>query len=112
MAETANRQLETPRADDTTAHLIAATRETRLRLATRLTRTSDHVHRLFTAPSTANTEASGARVIDVAVKTIAVVGRTKRAWDDARRSGVFRRTAMGVAAVAIAAVLVVKRRHH
>ena|SRR6185436_12797961 len=116
MAETPDRQLAAPGADDvtppSTAHVIAAIRETRLRLATRLTRTADHVHQLFTAPSTADAEPSGAGVIDGAVKAIALVGRTKRAWDDARRSGVFRRAAIGATAVAIAAVLVVVKRRH
>ena len=114
MVETANRQLATPHAagmtPQSTAEVVTAIRETRLRLGARLTQTADRVHQVFAAPSTATAEPSGAGVIDGAVRAIAVAGRTKRAWDDAKRSGVIRRAAIGAAVVAIAAVLVVKRR--
>jgi hypothetical protein len=116
MAETSNRQLGTPHADDTpapsAAQVVAAINETRLRLAARLTRTADHVNPLYAAPASAHAEAGRGGVIEGAVKAIAVVGRAKRAWDDARRTGVLRRAAVGAAGLAIAAVLVAKRRDH
>jgi hypothetical protein len=116
MAESSNRRLSTPRTEDTTspstADVMAAIRETRVRLATRLTRTADHVHTLFSAPSSAVEETHDGDAIDRAAKAIAVVGKTKRAWDHARRTGVLRRGAVGAMALAIAAVLVAKRRSH
>jgi hypothetical protein len=114
MAESSDRQLSSPPTDaasPSTAEMMAAIRETRLRLATRLTRTADHVHMLFSAPSTADREADDGGAIDRAAKTIAIVGRTKRAWDHARRTGVLRRGTVGAMALAIAAVLVAKRRN-
>ena len=60
MAETPNRQLGKQQAVDapspSPAEMKAAIRETRVRLATRLARTADHVHILFTAPSSAQAE--------------------------------------------------------
>jgi len=91
---------------------MAAIRETRVRLATRLTRTADHVHTLFSAPSSAAEETHDKDAIDRAAKAIAIVGGTKRAWDHARSTGVLRRGAVGAMALAIAAVLVAKRRSH
>jgi hypothetical protein len=114
MAESSNRQLSTQRTEDTTspstADVMAAIRETRVRLATRLTRTADHVHTLFSAPSSAAAETHDGDAIGRAAKAIAVVGRTRRAWDHAGRTGVLRRAAFGAMALAIAAVLVAKRR--
>jgi hypothetical protein len=115
MAESSDRQLSTlpiDAAPPSTAEMMAAIRETRLRLARRLTRTADHVHTLFSVPSTADREAHDGGAIDRAAKTIAIVGRTKHAWDYARRTGVLRRGTVGAIALAIAAVLVAKRRNY
>jgi hypothetical protein len=56
----------------------------------------DHVELLFTTPSSAETEARDSGVVG-AIKTIAVVGRAKRVWSDARRTGLLRRAAIGAA---------------
>ena len=115
MAETANRCIGTkPAADGTspsTADMKAAIRESRVRLATRLAQTSDHVHVLFRAPSSAQTEARDGGFIGGAIKSIAVVGRTTHAWNHARRTGLLRRAAIGAATVAIAAALARKTGH-
>jgi hypothetical protein len=94
------------------ADVMAAIRETRIRLATRLTRTAGHVHTLFSAPLSVAEATYDGDVIDRAAKAIAIVGTTKRAWDHAKSSGVLRRGAAGAVALAIAAVLVAKRRSH
>jgi membrane protein len=88
------------------APAVAAASETRLRPATGLTRTADH---LDAAPATAAAEAGRGGVRRGAVMAMAVMVHTKRAWDDARRTGVLRRAAVG-AALALAAVFVVTRR--
>jgi hypothetical protein len=115
MAETRNWHLGKKQVADrtslSTAEMKAAIRETRDRLATRLARTADHVQRLFTAPSSAQAEARDGGFIGGAINTIAVVGRTRRAWSDARRTGLLRRAAIGAATVAIAAALATKTRH-
>jgi hypothetical protein len=90
---------------------MAAIRETRVRLATRLTRTADHVHTLFSAPSSAAEETHDEDAIDRAARAIAIVGGTKRAWDHARRTGVLRRAAVGAMALAIAAVVALIADH-
>jgi hypothetical protein len=117
MAEAANRRLGKEQAVDETppspADMKAAVRDTRLRLATRLTQTADHVRGLFTARSSAEAETCDGRdggVIGGVIKTIAVVGRTKRAWSDARRNGVLRRAAIGAATLVIAGVIAAKTR--
>ncbi len=116
MAESSNRQLSTPSTEDTTlpstADVMAAIRETRVHLAARLTRTADHVHTLFSTPSSAGEETHDGGAIDRAARAIAIMGGTKRAWDHARRTGVLRRGAIGAMALAIAAVLIAKRRSH
>ena len=89
---------------------MAAIRETRVRLATRLTRTADRVHTLFSAPLSAAEETRDGDAIARAAKAIAIVGATKRAWDRVRRSGALRTGAVGAVALAIAAVWVAKRR--
>ena len=88
----------------------AAIRETRVRLATELARTADHVHGLFTVPLSAQAEARDGGFINGAVKAIAVAGRTRRIWSDAKRTGVLRRAAIGVAALAIAAAVAAAHR--
>lgn len=114
MAETANGHLGKQQAADgtspSTAEMKAAIRETRRRLAMRLADTADHVHLLFMMPSSVEAEARDGGLIGGAITTIAVVGRTKRAWSDARRAGVLRRAAIGAATVAIAAGLAAKAR--
>jgi hypothetical protein len=117
MAESSDtRRLGTRRANGTTppstAQVMAAIRETRGRLETQLARTAHHVHTLFTTPSSEHVETRDKGVIAGAVKAIAVAGRTKRAWNDARRTGALRRASIGAAALAIAAVLIARRRHH
>jgi hypothetical protein len=97
------------RTSPSTAEMKTAIRETRDHLATRLARTADHVHVLFTAPSSAQSEAPDRGFIGGAINTIAVVGLAKRAWRDARRTGLLRRAAIGAATVAIAAALAGKR---
>ena len=112
MAETPNGRVAMEQTTDgtspSTAEMQAAIRETRGRLAVRLARTADHVHLLFTTPSSAETEARDDGVVGGAIKTIAVAGRAKRVWSDARRTGLLRRAAIGAATVAIAAVLAAK----
>ena len=93
------------------AQAVAAVSETRLQPATGLTRTADHADHLDAAPASADVEAGRGGVLEGAVMAMAVMFHTKRAWDDARRTGVLRKAAVG-AALALAAVFVVKRRHH
>ena len=116
MAESSNRRLSTPRTEATTspstADVMAAIRETRVRLGTRLTRTAGHVHTLFSAPSSVAEATHDGDAIDRTAKAIAIVGGTKRAWDHAKRTGVLRRGAVGAMALPIAAVLVAKRRNY
>jgi hypothetical protein len=93
-----------------TAKMKAAIREVRGRLTVRLARTADHVHLLFTTPSSAETTALDSGVIGGAIKTITVAGRAKRVWTDARRTGLLGRAAIGGVAMAIAAALAAKTR--
>lgn len=111
MGETPDRYIDTAAAADdavpTTKDMTAAIRGTRVRLATRLTRTGDHIHRLFTAPASDE----GARdhgVIGAAVKTITLAGRARRVWRTAKGSGVLRRAVIG-AATSLAVALVARR---
>jgi len=100
-------------ADDTAqpspAQAVAAASETRLRPATALTRTADNADHLDAAPASADAEGGRGGVLEGAVMAMAVMVHTKRAWDDARRTGVLRKAAVG-AALALAAVFVVTRR--
>jgi len=93
-----------------TPDIKAAIRETRVRLATRLARTADHVHDVFRAPSAAHAEARDGWCIGGAVNAIAIAGRARRAWTDAKRTGVVRRAVIGAVTVAVAAVLAARRR--
>jgi hypothetical protein len=114
MAEASNGRVATEetidRTSPSTAEMKAAIRETRGRLAVRLARTADHVHLLFTNPSSAEADARDSGVVGGAVKTIAVAGRAKRVWSDARRTGLLRRAAIGGVTVAIAAALATRTR--
>jgi hypothetical protein len=114
MAETTNRHLAAEQAtisiSRSIAEMKAAIRETRSRLAVRLAQTADHAHLLFTSPSTAETETRNPGVIGSAAKTIAVAGRAKRIWSDAKRTGLLRRAALGSVTVAIAAALATRPR--
>ena len=93
-----------------TAAMKAAIRETRNRLAAQVAQTADHVHLLFTTPSSVETEAPVGGVVAGAIKAIAVAGRARRVWTDARRTGLLRRAAIGGVIVAIAAVLATRTR--
>ena len=88
MAETPNGRVAmeptTDRTSPSTEEMKAAIRETRNRLAVRLARTADHVHVLFTTPSSVETEARDGGVVGGAIRTIGVAGRAKRVWSDAR----------------------------
>ena len=88
----------------------AAIGATRDRLARRLTRTANHVHFLFTAPSSAEADARDGGFIGSTVYAIAVAGRTRRAWRNATTSGVLRRAAIGAAAVAFAVAVATRTR--
>ena len=80
----------------------AALRATRRRLTTRLAETAEHVHVVLTVPSATSFTQEGPRVggfIGGAINTLAVVGRTKRVWSKARRSGVARRAGIVAATV-------------
>ena len=114
MAETPDRPVGKQQRPDTpsptTTEMRAAICETRVRLATRLTRTADHVHVLFSAPSSAQVGSRDRGVIGGAVKAIAVAGRTRRAWSHAKRTGVLRRAAIGAATVVMVAGFAAYRR--
>ncbi len=100
----------TDRTSPSTEKMKSAIRETRNRLAVQLARTADHVHVLFTTPSSAETEARDGGLIGRAIKTIGVAGRAKRVWSDVRRKGLLRRAAIGGVTVAVAAALATRRR--
>ena len=99
MAEAPNGRITLERPAGTapsTAAMKAAIRETRYRLAAQVAQTADHVHLLFTTPSASvKTEAPVGGVVAGAIKAIAVAGRTRRVWTDARRTGLLRRAAIG-----------------
>ena len=114
MAEASNRHVAVEESTDTPPpsmeEMHAAIRETRGRLAVGLARTADHVEFLFTSPSSAETEARGGGVVGGAIRTIAIAGRAKRAWADARRTGLLRRVAIGGVTVVIAVALAARAR--
>ena len=76
----------------------------------RLARTADHVHLLFTTPSSAETEARDGGLVGGAIKAIGAAGRARRVWSDASRTGLLRRAAIGGVTVAMAAALATRRR--
>ena len=113
MAEAPNGRITVERPAGTapsTAAMKAAIRETRNRLAAQVAQTADHVHLLFTTPSSVDTEAPVGGVVAGAIKAIAVAGRTRRVWTDARRTGLLRRAAIGGVIVGIAALLAARTR--
>jgi hypothetical protein len=114
MAETPNRELgheeAAINAPSSTVEAKAAIRETRARLAMRLTGTADCVHAIFTHPTVAQMEPRAGGVIGSAINTIAAVGRTKRVWRDARSTGLLRRSAMVSVAAAVALVLAARKK--
>ena len=95
------------------AAMKVAIRETRGRLAMRLARTADHVHLLFTTPSSAS-QASQKRAAAVSSavqsRRSLVAGRTKRVWTDAKETGLLRRVVIGGVVVAMAAALATRTR--
>lgn len=113
MAEAPNERIALERPAVTapsTAAMKAAIRETRNRLAAQVAQRADHVHLLFTTPDSVKAEAPVGGVVAGAIKAIAVAGRVRRVWADASRTGLLRRTAIGGAILAIAAVLATRTR--
>jgi hypothetical protein len=112
MAEAPNGRITLERPAGTapsTADMKAAIRETRNRLAAQVAQTADHVHLLFT-PASVKTEAPVGGVVAGAIKAIAVAGRARRVWTDARSTGLLRRAAIGGGIVGIAALLAARTR--
>ena len=113
MVETPNRQLgheqSAGSAPSSTVEVKAAIRETRARLAARLTGMADRVDALFARPAVAQ-ERRDAGVVGATINTIAAIGRTKRAWSRARSTGLVGRTAVVAVATGIALALAVKTR--
>jgi hypothetical protein len=93
-----------------TADMKAAIRETRQRLADQVTRTADHVHLIFTTPGFVKTQAPVGGAVAGAIKTIAVAGRARRVWIDAKRMGLLRQAAIGGMIVVGAALVTWTRR--
>ena len=89
-----------------TADAKAAIRETRQRLADRVALTEAQVHVIFTTPDSAESEPPVGGAVAGAVTAIAVAGRARRFWIDAKRKSPLRRAAVGAVAVAIGAALV------
>jgi hypothetical protein len=113
MAETPDRRVDQERGSDTSpsaTDVRAAIWETRARLTTGLTRTAEHLHTVYIAPSSAQSEGRDGGFVGGAVHAIALAGRSRRAWTNAKKTGIFRRAAIGAATVALAAVLATKRR--
>ena len=117
MAEAANGRVATVEATSgalpatpSVAEARAAIRETRGRLAVRVARTANHVHRVFTDPSSAAVLGQDGGAIGRAIGTIAVAGRARRAWRDARSTGLLRRAAIGGVCVAVAVAFAVRMR--
>jgi hypothetical protein len=94
-----------------TAEAKAAVRETRSRLTVRLAGTADHVQRLLTVPSSAETAARDRGVVGAVTRTIAGAGRASRAWNDAKKAGLVRRTAIAGMLVAIGVALAARTWH-
>ena len=113
MAEAPNGRITLERPAGTapsTAAMKAAIRETRNRLAAQVAQTADHVHVLFTTPDSVKAEAPVGGVVAGAIKAIALGGRARLVWTDARRTGLLRRAAIGGVIMAIAAVLATRTR--
>ena len=113
MAETSNGRMtfdQPSGAAPSTADMKAAIRETRQRLTAQVARTADHVHLMFTTPGAVHTAAPEGGAIAGALKTIAIAGRARRIWMDARSMGLLRGAAIGGMIVVIGAALVSTRR--
>jgi hypothetical protein len=113
MAEAPNGRITLERPADTmpsTATVKAATRDTRDRLAAQVNQAADHVHLVFTTPSSVETEVPVGGVVAGAIKAIAVARRTRRIWTEARRTGLLRRAAIGGVIVGVAALLAARTR--
>ena len=87
------------------ANLKAAIRETRQKLADHVALTADHVQLIFTTPDSVEAEAPVGGAVAGAIKTIAVAGRVRRVWADAKRMGLLRRAAICGVMVVIGAAL-------
>ena len=112
MVETSNRQLShvqvtisTPRS---TTDARAAIRDTRARLAARLTDASERIGVMLTHPTR---EAEGDGPVGTVLHTLATIRRASDTWKHARSVGIFRRAAVAALAAGIALVLAVKTRH-
>jgi hypothetical protein len=92
------------------ADMKAAIHETRSRLAVRLAETANHVHLLYAAPFAIETEPPASGALGRAIKTIAAAGRARRAWTEARRTGLLRRAVLGAVTMAVAAALATRRQ--
>jgi hypothetical protein len=113
MVETPNRQLGPEQAatgTPSTTEVKAVIRETRARLAARLTDTADRVDAIFARPTVAQAQPRDGGLVGAAISTIAAVGRTRRAWSQARSTGLFRRAAVAIVAAGIAGALAAKAR--
>ena len=89
----------------------AGIRETRNRLAAQVAQTADHVHTSYSPlrpPSLQKRPPAEWSL--VAIKAIAVAGRTGRIWTDMRRTGPLRRAAIGGVIAGVAALLAVRTR--
>jgi hypothetical protein len=90
--------------------LQAAIRATRVRLATRITRTADHIETLLTSPAAAQAEPRGGGPVGFAIRIAAAIGRARRSWTRVKRTGLLRRSAMAAGVVVGAAVLAARIR--
>jgi hypothetical protein len=91
------------------ADMKAAIGETRQRIAVQMARTADQVHLIFTTPASAAESPRGGAA-GSAIHVIAAAGRARRAWTNARQTGLLRRAAIGGVIAAVAAVLAFKAR--
>jgi hypothetical protein len=90
--------------------LQAAIRATRSRLATRISRTTDHIETLLTSPAAARAEPRGGGSIGFAIRIAAAIGGARSSWTRVKRTGLLRRSAMAAGAVVVAAVLAARIR--
>ena len=114
MAEASSGRIATNRPTDprspSVADMKSAIRETRNRLAAQVAGIAAHVHLLLANPASVEIEAPVGGVVARAIKTIAVAGRVRRDWTEARRTGFLRRTAVGGVILTIAAALATRTR--
>ena len=109
MAEGPSRRVEVGRPAESlppsTTDMKAAIQDTRTRLALRLAQTAEHVHLLYTAPCSVETQPPMGGVLAHAITTIAAAGRAKRLWTDAKKTGVRRRAVIAAVTVTVAVAL-------